>query len=114
MGGFQINIVPVKGFAIDITGKGVSRQYLDNTQQISRSLKGFFTADLRLSYHLKVKDYAGISFFANAFNVTNTSYAPNGYTYGYYWGGERTDVNYVYPMAGIHFNGGVTIRLEAP
>lgn len=114
VGGFQINIVPVKGFAIDITGKGVSRQYLDNTQQLSRSLKGFFTADLRLSYHLKVKDWAGISFFANAFNVTNTSYAPNGYTYGYFWGGERTDVNYVYPMAGIHFNGGVTIRLEAP
>lgn len=114
VGGFTLGIKPVKGLFIDFVGKGVSRQYLDNTQNLNRSLKGFFTADLRLRYEWPIKEWVQITFFGNVYNLTHTRYSPNGYTYGYIYGGARTDVNYVFPMAGIHFNGGVSIRFTAP
>lgn len=113
IGGVTLSINPVKGLHFDLIGKGVSRQYLDNTQNKDRSLPGFFTADFRIRYDLEPWQWANFSFFVNVYNFSNMRYTPNGYTYGYYWGGVRTDVNYVFPMAGIHANGGVIIRLKA-
>lgn len=111
IGGFSLTVNPVKGLYFDLIGKGVSRQYLDNTQSKDRSLDGFFTADFRARYEWEPKTWGKFTFFVNVFNLSNARYSPNGYTYGYYMGGTRNDVNYVFPMAGIHANGGVSIRL---
>lgn len=112
--GATLGVDAFKGFNVSLSGKFVSRQYLDNTQNRSRSLDPFVVSDLRLSYLVplqnRVLNKLLLHFTVN--NLFNSLYTPNGYTYGYFWGGQRTDVNYVFPMAGIHFTGGLTIRIQ--
>lgn len=112
--GASLEVDAFKGFNVALVGKFVSRQYLDNTQNKARSLDPFVVSDLRMSYLVPVKarmlNKLLLHFTIN--NLFNTRYTPNGYTYGYFAGGQRTDVNYVFPMAGIHFTGGLTIRIQ--
>jgi iron complex outermembrane receptor protein len=111
MGSVSAILTPVKNGEIALIGKYVGRQYLDNTSNKNRSLDAFYTQDLRLSYTVKgkaVKDMTMIFQFNNLFNKL---YEPNGYTFSYIYNQELTTENYVYPMAGINFMGGVNIRL---
>jgi iron complex outermembrane receptor protein len=111
MGSASAILSPVKNGEIALIGKYVGRQYLDNTSNKNRSLDAFYTQDLRLSYTVKgkaVKDMTMIFQFNNLFNKL---YEPNGYTFSYIYNQELTTENYVYPMAGINFMGGVNIRL---
>lgn len=92
-----------------LISKGVSRQYLDNSGLESRSIDPYLIHDLELSY-----DLGGIASLRNAslslqvFNVLDTAYETNGYTYAWYWGGEEYRFNFYYPQAGRHF----MLRLE--
>ncbi|HSN61873.1 MAG TPA: TonB-dependent receptor, partial [Ferruginibacter sp.] len=47
---YTINILPVKNTEINLMGKYVGQQYLDNTSQKSRSLRDFYVQDIRLNY----------------------------------------------------------------
>jgi len=81
------------GFRVSL--RSVGRQYLDNTGAVERSLDGYATLDLRWTRKLSVGEFQ-----LDLVNATNTRYAPNGYTWGYLYAGERTVENFVYPMAG--------------
>ncbi|MCX7745129.1 MAG: TonB-dependent receptor [Flavobacteriales bacterium] len=109
VGGFTFTVSPIKNLDIELTGKYVARQYLDNTSQISRSLDPFFVNDFRLRYALNFKSGLYLRFNIMVINLTNRMYAPNGYTFSYVWGGTLTTENYLYPQAGIHVMGGVTL-----
>lgn len=96
--------------SIDWISKYVSRQYLDNTQELSRSLNPFWVNDLRLNLiHNKLKHCRELRFSLLAANVFNAAYEPNGYTYSYRYNGERLDFNYLFPQAGTHFLMQVTL-----
>ena len=73
----------------------MGRQFLDNTGQASRSLDPYQTFDLQFGY-----PSAWGSVKVDFLNVLNAQFAPNGYTWGYLYGGQRTDENFYYPMAG--------------
>jgi iron complex outermembrane receptor protein len=109
VGGFTVTVTPVKNFDIELTGKYVGRQFLDNTSQVSRSLDPFFVNDFRLRYSIEFKNALYLRFNLMVINLTNRMYAPNGYTFSYVWGGTLTTENYLYPQAGIHVLGGVTL-----
>jgi iron complex outermembrane receptor protein len=104
---YTINIKPVKKTEIDLFGKYVGTQYLDNTSQDSRRLDEFFVQDVRFSYHWE-KD-ALVFFQAN--NIFSKKYEPNGYTFSYIYGGAQTTENYYYPMAPFNWILGVNIKL---
>ncbi len=104
---YSFNIIPTKNTELNIMGKYVSRQYLDNTQQKSRSLDGFYTQDVRAGY--KYGKYA--SFFIQVNNVFSKLYEPNGYTFSYIYGGQLTTENYYFPMAPINWVLGINIKL---
>ena len=104
---YSINITPVKSTEINFMGKYVSRQYLDNTQQESRSLDGFYTQDVRVSY--KWEKYARL--FVQANNIFSKEYEPNGYTFSYIYGGALTTENYYFPMAPVNWVIGLNIKL---
>ncbi|MFT3981825.1 MAG: TonB-dependent receptor [Ferruginibacter sp.] len=105
--GYSINIFPVKNIELDLMGKYVSRQYLDNTQQKSRSLDGFYTQDVRLNY-----DYGShAKFFLQVNNVFSKLYEPNGYTFSYIAGGQLTTENYYFPMAPVNWVIGLNVKL---
>lgn len=111
VGAYTINLIPIKNGEISFLGKYVSRQYLDNTQDIARSLNPYFVQDLRLTYTIKNKLFKEWNIIGSVFNVFNKKYEPNGYTFSYIYGSKTTTENYYFPMAGTNFMAGINIRL---
>jgi iron complex outermembrane receptor protein len=101
--GYTANTRPFSRLEFSLIGKYVSRQYLDNTSRMERSLDPFYTQDLRLSYRINPRFMKEILLVGQAINIFNTRFEPNGYTYSYYYGGSLQTENFYYPMAGINF-----------
>jgi iron complex outermembrane receptor protein len=95
---------------VTLVSKYVSKQYLDNTSNESRRIDPFLVNDVRVNYAFKTRlvKEVGMNLLVN--NVLNHLYASNGYTYGYYVGGERVTENFYYPQAGINFLASVNLR----
>ncbi|UYQ91592.1 TonB-dependent receptor [Chitinophaga horti] len=108
-GGYTFTVKPVKGLNIDLLGKYVSRQYLDNTSIKRRSLDGYYVQDVRINYLVpqKLVKELGLQLMLN--NVFNKMYVPNGYTFSYIEGGQLITGNGYLPMAGFNVMGGVHI-----
>jgi iron complex outermembrane receptor protein len=106
-----INLIPVKNVEISLLGKYVSRQYLDNTSDLRRSLQPYFVQDIRGTYTIKNKLFKELSLVAALYNVLNKKYEPNGYTFSYIYGGKTTTENFYFPMAGTNFMAGINIKL---
>jgi iron complex outermembrane receptor protein len=109
-GSIILNLKPEKNTEVSLTGKYVSRQFLDNTTNKSRSLNPYYTQDLRTSYKLSYKSLKEMNIILQVNNLFNMKYEPNGYTYSYFYGGETTTENFYFPMAGINFLAGVNFR----
>lgn len=109
--GGSINFIPVKNGEISLLSKYVSRQYLDNTSQKSRSLNDYYLQDVRLSYTFtKIKHLKAASLIVQLNNIFNRKYEANGYTFSYYAGGLTTE-NFYYPMAPFNCMVGLNIRI---
>jgi iron complex outermembrane receptor protein len=92
---------------LQLRAKYVSRQYLDNTENESRSLDPYQTIDFQWLISSKLGDLR-----LDIMNLLNANYAPNGYTYGSLYDGLRTDENFVFPMAGRNFFLTYSIKLD--
>jgi iron complex outermembrane receptor protein len=101
---------PCSNLQISLPAKYVGRQQLDNTGVEGRSLNPFYVQDIRFNYghHFKKAGEWGFIFSLN--NVFDKQYEPNGYTYNYIAGGELVVSNYYFPMAGINFMAGLTVK----
>lgn len=106
----SINFIPVKNAEINLISKYVSKQYLDNTSQDSRSLDAYFVQDIRLSYLVEGKVLKATNFILQLNNVFGRRYEPNGYTFSYIYGGELATENFYFPMARFNWMLGVNIR----
>jgi iron complex outermembrane receptor protein len=102
--------LPMKDLEVSFLSKYVSRQYLDNTQNIQRSLRPYYVQELRMIYQLKNKLFSDVSFIAQVNNLFNKKYEPNGYTFSYISNGSLTTENFYYPMAGTNVMMGVNVR----
>ncbi|HEX6983697.1 MAG TPA: TonB-dependent receptor [Balneolaceae bacterium] len=92
------------GFWAEFNTKYVSRQYLDNTQTLSRSLDPYLVNDVRLGYVWADSPLVQrIEATVQINNIFNEMYESNGYTFGYIAEGERQFFNYYYPQAGRNF-----------
>ena len=110
VGGTTVNLTPAKNFEISVLNKYVSRQYLDNTSRISRSLDPYFLNDLRVIYRIKPGFMNEIQLMGQINNLFNVRYEPNGYSFSYYYGGELQTENFYYPMAGTNFMVGLNLK----
>ncbi|GAA5521783.1 TonB-dependent receptor [Aliifodinibius salicampi] len=94
----------MNNFSAEISTKYVSRQYLDNTQSLSRSIDPYLVNDLRLGYNWTAAPlFKGIDLNLMVNNLLDEQYSSNGYTFGYIAGGEEQFFNYYYPQAGRNF-----------
>ena len=107
-----------KGFSATWHTNYVSRMFLDNTQNIDRSLPAFSTSNVSMSYSLKPKKVVKEALFkVNLNNVFNKHYAASGWVYSAICDsyGHPNDNRYYQigfiPMAGINFMGVLTIKL---
>lgn len=105
-----LSYFPVKGAEITLLSKYVGRQYLDNTENISRSISPYFVNDLRLSYTVTPSFAREVVLSLLVNNVLDEHYASNGYTWGYLADAEYRE-NYYYPQAGRNFLAMVVVRL---
>lgn len=105
-----ISYEPVKKLVFSLINKYVSRQYLDNTSNKSRSLNPYTTQDFRINYNFSVGAVKDVSLIFSVNNLLNAKYEPNGYTFSYVYLAENVTENYYYPQAGINFMGGLGIK----
>ncbi len=110
IGGATINIIPVKNVVFSFLSKYVSKQYLDNTQTEVRSLKNFFTENVKLTYTVKHILFNEWNVTAQVNNIFNLQYEPNGWTAAYYYNGSLTTQNGYFPMAGANVLFAVNIK----
>lgn len=95
---------------IDIMGKYIGTQYLDNTANKARSIDPYGLCDLRFrfTFHTPLVKDLGISLALN--NVLNKMYVADGYTFSYKYDGTVATENYYFPQAGFNFLLGVNLR----
>jgi iron complex outermembrane receptor protein len=99
-----------KALGIELLGKYVSRQYLDNTSNDARSLDPYGLCDVRLRYNLAVRPFRELGFTLLLNNVLDHEYESNGYTYSYIAGGATTTQNYYFPQAGFNWLLGINMK----
>jgi iron complex outermembrane receptor protein len=111
VGAGSLNILPCKNVQISLISKYVGDQYLDNTQNATRLLKGYYNQDARVILTLRNKIFKEWNIIGQVYNVFNHLYDTNGATYPEYDNGVLKNYNYFFPMAGTNFMVGINIKL---
>lgn len=106
-----------KGFEATWHSNYVSRMYLDNTENLDRSLPAYSTSNVSLGYTLKPKKVVKEAIVkVNFNNIFNKRYAASGWVYSAICDsyGHPNDNRYYQigfiPMAGFHVMGNLTLR----
>ncbi|MDP4724535.1 MAG: TonB-dependent receptor [Crocinitomicaceae bacterium] len=94
---------PTAALSLALQSKYVSRQYLDNTSNVARSLDPFTFTNFICNYKVKQNFAKEMEIGLLVNNLFNALYANNGYTFSYQYGGQTTTENFYYPQAGRHF-----------
>jgi iron complex outermembrane receptor protein len=102
---------PIKKLVISLTTKYVGEQYLDNTSNDHRKLDDYWLLNAQTSYAFSLGSIRELRIGLQINNLLNRMYTNNGYTWGYIYGGQRITENYLFPQAGIHFMGRISIHL---
>jgi iron complex outermembrane recepter protein len=111
IGGATLTITPMKSLSIDVAGKYVGRQFLDNTGKESRSLQPYYLQDLQAAYNFSKGFFKKVELVARVNNIFDKKYEPNGYTFSYFYNNELATENYYFPMAGTNYLLGLNIKL---
>ena len=111
VGGLTADIQVYKHVALSLLSKYVGKQYMDNSQNETRKLNGYFTQDLRLNWTIKTNFLKEVHLIGQLNNLFNAKYEPNGYTYSYISGNVLSNDNGYYPQAGTNFMLALNIRL---
>ena len=106
-----------KGFEATWHTNYVSRMYLDNTENIDRSLPGYSTSNVSLGYTLKPKKVVKEAIFKIHFNnIFNKRYAASGWvysaiceSYGHPNDNRYYQIGYI-PMAGFNVMANLTLK----
>lgn len=97
-----IQYKPVKNLQLNLSNQYVGKQYLDNTETESLSLKDYFLTDFNAQYQFKIsKQEVSLQFLLN--NIFNKKYVNNGFVY---------DGPYYYAQAGRNFMLGLNFRIN--
>lgn len=102
-------LTPVKNLEVALQSNYVSKQYLDNTANDSRSIDAYFVNNLLFNYNFQPnKWFRNISLNLQVKNIFDTEYETNGWVYRYIEKNKETKLDGLFPQAGLHVMGGVT------
>jgi iron complex outermembrane receptor protein len=89
-----------KNLDIQVLEKFVSRQFLDNTGDITRSLDAYNFTEVFVNYNRTLKNKSQIQLKLQVSNALNNYFANNGYTWGYLYGNRDVIQEvFVFPTA---------------
>jgi len=108
--GSNLSWVATKALNLNFQSTYVSRQYLDNTSSVDRSLNVYFVSNFKFDYTLAQKLVKKWSFFASVNNLFDKKYESNGWVYSYYSEGTRQKEDGYFPQAGISYLLGMSIE----
>ncbi len=97
------NLSKGQSFGLDLFGKFVGKQFLDNSSSGDRVLDPYALCDIRIHYGIKALPFREVLLTLAVNNVLNKQYESNGYTFSYIYGGERSTYNYYFPQAGTNW-----------
>lgn len=96
-------------FNLELNGKHVGKQFLDNTSNDARALEAYLISNFRAEYRLNIKGIRDLRFQFAMYNLLDNEYAANGYTYSYIYDNTFSTFNYHYPQAGRNFLAGIRL-----
>ncbi len=100
----------IKNLEISILNKYVGQQFLDNTSNSGRAINPYFVTDFRVNYTIFSKLIKEINLMAMIYNISNTLFETNGYTYSYYEGDKLFTKNFLAPSAPTHVMVGLNFK----
>lgn len=100
-----------KNLDLVLLSKYVSKQYLDNSGNDTRTIKSYFVNDVNLRYSLQYKTIKEIGFIVGLQNIFNRKYVSNGYSYAYNLAGSTYTDNYYFPQAGFNWVFSINMKL---
>lgn len=103
IGSSTISYDVFKRVELAFLSKLVSKQYLDNTSNESRSLPSFDVHDVRLSYNTSIKQIKDVRLTLLINNVFSEKYSSNGYTYSFMYNSNLTTESFYFPQAYRNF-----------
>lgn len=103
VGSSELSYRPFGNAEVALLSKYVSKQYMDNTSNDSRSLDAFFVNDIRLRYNTSAGRIKNLGFTLLVNNVFSELYESNGFTYSYLYGNVLSTSNSYFPQATRNF-----------
>ncbi|MFZ4523398.1 MAG: TonB-dependent receptor [Bacteroidales bacterium] len=101
----------LSGLSFSLNSKYIGKQYIDNTSNDERSLKGYFVNGLSANYTVKSSLFEEIGFNIAVNNLFNATYETNAWVYPYTLGGVYNEMNGYFPQASINFLVGISVKL---
>lgn len=106
----NLTLKPIKNLEISFLNKYVGRQYLDNTSDKDKMIQDYFVTDFRVNYTIYTKFIKEINLMAIIYNLSNTRYETNGYSYSYVSGSQLYKQSYLAPAAPTNFMIGLNLK----
>lgn len=106
----SFEIIPFKGFRINLLSSYVGKQFIDNTASDSRSLDAYLVNNVRLNYSIETNLVKKIEFLVSLNNIFDEKYETNAWVYRYTTGGTEYEMNGYFPQAGFNFMAGVNLK----
>ena len=104
------SVVLFKYLNIKLLSTFVGRQYIDNTENIDRSLDPYFVNNLQFNYSIKTKFIPQIDFIVTLNNIFNEQYETNAWVYRYFSEDKEYELNGYFPQAGFNFMAGISLK----
>lgn len=106
----SFELIPFKGFRINLLSSYVGKQFIDNTSTESRSLDAYLVNNIRLNYAIETKLVKKIEFLVSLNNIFDEKYETNAWVYRYTTGGSEYEMNGYFPQAGFNFMAGINLK----
>jgi iron complex outermembrane recepter protein len=108
--GGDISWIPLENLRINLSGKYVDRQFIDNTASRERMLNPYFFSDLRLNYNLQTRWLGDLGINLLVGNIFDSNFVTNAWIYRYKYQGREEYLDGYFPQAGRHYFMGFSVR----
>jgi iron complex outermembrane receptor protein len=106
----ELNAEAFPNFNITLVTNYVSRQFIDNTSNMDRSIDPYLVNNLRFVYSIKTNFIKQIDFMLTLNNIFNAKYETNAWVYRYVYDGEEGVLNGYFPQAEFNFMAGIKLK----
>jgi iron complex outermembrane receptor protein len=106
----ELNVEPFSNFNMALVSNYVSRQFIDNTSNMDRSIDPYLVNNLRFVYSIKTNFIKQIDFLLSLNNIFNAKYETNAWVYRYVYDGEEGVLNGYFPQAEFNFMAGINLK----